>query len=278
MIALRAAAPGQLVCLFALERTMGSRASRSLGLDAALLTAPPPPAETGGPAGGEEPAATYEPPGEEPAESPPAEEEPSKAEEEPPAEETPGEEEPPEAEGPPEEGEPSGEEELPISPEEPEEPVEPLVEEPSFVEEPPEPPSGEITRAFAGADWARGNIAGVFTWDGCVRTAGAPASYCAWTSYATIGPGASPSACASPERDWSSLGEDVSLVLWGGEAVGAGTHKFDFPGIWLDGSPEQLLCLAVIEVTSAGTYLHRLDEAQLTAPPRVSDAKVAPEN
>jgi hypothetical protein len=148
-------------------------------------------------------------------------------------------------------------------------------EEPTFVEEPPQPPSGEITRALANAAWTRGNIAGTFTWDGCMSTTGAPSSYCAWIPYATMGPRAL--RCASPERDWSNLGEDVSFVLWGGETIGAGRDKFDFPGIWLDGSTDWLLCLAVVEVTQAGAYSHLLAGAVLTAPPMVSDAKAVAE-
>jgi hypothetical protein len=246
MVSLRGA-PEQLACLFAIERTRATGASRSLRLDAALLSAPPPATETEGPATGEEPAAMDELPDEESPESPPAEGD------------------------PPEEGE---------SPILPEKPARPLVDGEllDLIDEPPKPPSGEIARAFAIADWTRGNIAGSFTWDGCARTTGVPSSYCAWIPYATIGPGALRSGCASPERNWSSLGEEVSLVLWGGETIGAGTHEFDFPGIWLDGSSDRLLCLAVIEVTPAGAYSHRLAAALLTAPPMVSGAKAVAEN
>jgi hypothetical protein len=239
--------PEQLACLLAIERTPAIGASHSLRLDAAMLEAPPPVAETEEPATEVEPSAMEEeePQGEESAESPPAE------------------------------GESPQVEEPLISPEQP---VKPLVEDelPILIEEPPRPPSGEITRALANADRTRGSIAGSFTWDGCARTIGAPTSYCAWIPYATIGPGP-PSECASPERDWSSLGEDVSLVLWGGETIGAGTHEFDFPDIWIDRS-SRLLCLAVAEVTQTDTYSHRLAAAPLTTPPVVSDAKVVAEN
>jgi hypothetical protein len=224
-----------------------------------------------------------EPQDKEPPESPPTEGEPPGAED--PPESPPGESEPPGAEEPPAEspsGEgdppaedvPSEEEEPPISPEQPR----PLVEEEllTFVDEPPQPPSGEITRALANTEWTRANIAGMFTWDGCARTIGAPSSYCAWLPYATMGPRAL--RCASPERDWSNLGDDVSFVSWGGENTGAGTHEFDFPGIWLDGSTDWLLCLGVVEVTETGTYAYRLAGTPLTAPPMVSDAKAVAEN
>jgi hypothetical protein len=247
LVSLRGASD-QLACLFAIERTRVAKESRSrsLRLDSALLAATPPlPAtETEEPAIEEEPSVVEEAQDDEPSESPPAEDEPLE-----------------------------GEEPL-TSPEHPR----PLVEEelPTFVNESPQPPSGEITRALANAGWTRGNIAGTFTWDGCARTIGAPGSYCAWVPYATMGPRAL--SCASPERDWSSLGEDVSFVLWGGEAVGAGTDEFDFPGIWLDGSTNWLLCLGVVEVTQTGTYSHRLAGTPLTAPPMVSDAKAVAEN
>ncbi|MET0305745.1 MAG: hypothetical protein ABW196_05885 [Solirubrobacterales bacterium] len=271
MVSLRGV-PDQLACLFAIERTRvaGESRSRSLGLDAALLAATPPPpvTEAEGPVTGEEPLAVEEPK-EEPPESPPIESE----------GEWPGADKPP-AESPsgesdlPAEDDPSEGEEPPISPEQPR----PLVEEelPTFVDEPPKPPSGEITRALANANWTRGNIAGTFTWDDCARTTGAPASYCAWIPYATMGPRALH--CASPERDWSSLGEDVAFVSWGGENIGAGTHEFDFPGMWLDGSTDWLLCLGVVEVTQTGTYSHRLAGMPLTAPPMISGAKAVAEN
>ncbi len=256
MVALRGR-PEQLACLFVLERSMGARAPRSLRLDAVMLTASPPATEAEAPTTGEEPATMDAPPDEEPAESPPDESE-LPSEEEPPAE-----------------AEPPGEEEPSIPTDEPANPL--LGEESPLVDEPPRPPSAEVRRALAGADWTRGNIAGSFTWDGCAGTTVDSASYCAWIPYATIGPGAAHSGCASPERDWSSLGEDVSLVLWGGEAIGAGTDEFDFPGRWIDDSSD-LLCLAVVEVTAAGTRTHRLDAAVLTAPPMVSDAKAVTEN
>lgn len=270
MVSLRGA-PDQLACLFAIERTRVAKESRSrsVRLDAALLAATPPlpTTETEEPAIEEEPSAGEKARDDEPPESPPAEDEPPGAEE-PPAESPSG-----EGDSPAEDDLPEGEE-PPTSPEQPR----PLLEEepPALVDEPPQPPSGEITRALANADWTRGNIAGTFTWDGCARTIGAPSAYCAWVPYATMGPRAL--RCASPERDWSSLGEDVSFVLWGGEAVGAGTDEFDFPGIWLDGSTDWLLCLGVVEVTQVGTYSHRLAGTLLTAPPMVSDAKAVAEN
>lgn len=280
MVALRGR-PEQLACLFALERNMGARAPRSLRLDAVMLTASPTATEAEiPPTTGEEPETMDGLPDKEPAESPSSAEEPPGAQEPPAEEEPPSAEEPSESELPSEEeplaeAEPPGEEEPSIPAEEPATPL--LEEEPPFVDEPPRPPSAEVTRAFASADRTRGSIAGSFTWDGCAKTGGDPSSYCAWIPYATIGPGATHSGCASPERDWSSLGEDVSLVLWGGEAIGAGTDEFDFPGIWIDGSSD-LLCLAVVEVTAAGTYTHRLDAAPLTASPMVSDAKAVAEN
>lgn len=253
MVSLRGVSE-QLACLFVIERTRvaGERRSRSLRLDAALLSATPPP-----------PAAE--------AEETAAEEEPSATEQEPPATEEPRYEEPrepPRAKSPHGGGEPPG----PV-----EQPPRPLLEEepPTFVEEPPQPPTGEITRAFANVEWTRANIAGTFTWDGCAKTHGAPTAYCAWIPYATMGPRASH--CASPERDWSNLGEDVSFVSWGGESIGAGTHEFDFPGLWLDGNADWLLCLGVVEVTRAGTYSHRLAGMPLTAPPLLSEAKAVTE-
>jgi outer membrane biosynthesis protein TonB len=289
-VPLRAAAPGQLVCLFVIERTLAPRASRSLRLDAALLTAPPPAVEPDEPPAEEEEAAGGEPADDEPAtadepgnveqpEEPAGEEQPEEpaGEEQPEELEEPGDEESLELPPPAEEESPEERKEPPTSPEE--EPGGPLVEEPSgFVDEPPEPPRGEIVRALANAEWSRGNIAGSFTADGCARAIGASTSYCAWIPYATIGPGASPAACNTSQRNWSSLGEDVSLVLWGGEIVGAVAHEFDFPGIWLDDSSKPLLCLAAVEVTGAGTYTHRLDAALLTAPPTVSEAKAVAEN
>jgi hypothetical protein len=243
MVSLRGV-PEQLLCLFAIESAWTSGAFRSLALDAALLTVPP------ATSGVEASAPEEEPPAEEPPEPPPAEGEPP----EPPAEEEP----PSLAEGPA----------RPLGAEEP----------PGLVDEPAKPPDGEIARALANADWTRGSIAGSVAWDGCARMIGTAASYCAWIPYTTIGPGGSESECASAERDWSSLGENVSLVSWGGEAIGAGRYEFDFPGIWLDGSSDRLLCLAVIEVTQTGTYSHRLAAALLTAPPMVSDAKAVAEN
>jgi hypothetical protein len=246
MVSLRGT-PEELLCLFAIERTRtgSSRTSHSLSLDAALLTVPPPATDIEAPVAEEEPAPIEEPPTEEPPES-----------------------SPPEAE-PPAEGEP---------PTSPEAPMEPLAEGPGFVVEPPEAPRGEIVRALANADWTRSSIAGSVTWDGCIRTVGPPTSFCAWIPYTTVGPGTSQSVCASAERDWSSLGEDVSLVSWGGEGIGAGVYEFDLPGIWLDHSAD-LLCLAVIEVTAAAAYTHRLAAALLTGPRMdLSDAKVAAEN
>jgi hypothetical protein len=240
MVSLRGL-PGQLLCLFAIERTQTSGFFPSQSLDAALLTVPPPGPETEEPALAEEPASSEESPT-----------------------------------SPPTESEPPAEGELPGPPEEP---AIPSVEgeAPGLLEEAPKPPTGEISRAFADADRTRGDIAGSVTWNGCARTVVASTSYCAWIPYATIGPGAS--GCASPDRRWSSLGADVSLALWGGEAVGAGVDEFDFPGIWLDAGSDRLLCLAVIEVTEVGAYSHQLAAALLTSPPMaISDAKAIPEN
>jgi hypothetical protein len=92
-----------------------------------------------------------------------------------------------------------------------------------------------------------------------------PTSYCGWIPYATIGPGVSKSECAAPDRRWSSLGEGVTLALWGGETGGAEAVVFDFPGIWLD-AQDRLLCLAAVEVTEAGEYSRQLDAAMLTSP------------
>jgi hypothetical protein len=235
----------QLLCLFVAERSWPAGTSRVLLLDAAKLAVPPQAVEAGQPP--EEELPEEERSEELPAEQPPAEE--------PPAEERPLEEPP--AEKLPE-----------------------LAEMPSelLAGELPKPPTGEIARALANADWTKGSIAGSVAWDGCVRTALARPA-CSWIPYATIGP-VEDRGCASPDRRWSSLGEDVSLAMWGGEAFGAGVHEFDFPGIWLDGPSDRLLCLAAIELTEAGAFWRRLAAAPLTAPPSadLADAKVVPED
>jgi hypothetical protein len=147
----------------------------------------------------------------------------------------------------------------PVEEEPPGEPEEPST--PPVVGEPP-PPSGEVTRATASADWTEGSVAGSYTWIGCANavtppaespfeTSESPPPYCAWIPYATIGPGVSESECASTDRDWPDLGEDVTVAWWGGEFKGADMAKFKVPGILLDGASGQLLCLSAIEVAQS---------------------------
>jgi hypothetical protein len=242
--------PGQLLCLFVTEWSPVTGFSGSRLLDARLLAPPPPQEAEGSPPAIEEPLPAEEEEHQAEEEEPPAIEE-----EEPAAEEEAHEEEKPE-EGLPAEAEAT----------EAEEPTTPLTEgeSPDLGDETLEPPSGEITRAQANAAWTVGYIAGTFTSGDCVMAL-APASYCGWIPYATIGPGVSKSECTAPDRQWSSLGEGVALALWGGETGGAEAAVFDFPGIWLDGQ-DRLLCLAAVEVTEAGEYSRQLDAAMLTSP------------
>lgn len=245
--------PDQLLCLFVIERVHAGgavAASRSVALDAALLEASPqvPQAEEPDPDPTGEPSdapVEAEPPSApaEPAEPP--------AEGEPPAETEPPREEPPLETEPPVEAQPQ-----------------------PAAEEPPALPVGEITRATATADGTWGDIAGSATWDGCAGLVAPPSSFiapeeatppfrCARIPYATLGPGSSESECASPDRDWPGLGEGVSLAYWGGQLGDPGVARFDFPGVWLDGEPGQLLCLFAIEIAPTGERSYELDAALL---------------
>lgn len=131
--------------------------------------------------------------------------------------------------------------------------------------------SGAITKALASSDWTSATVAGSVTWTVCglqlpkspgpeppkegEEEAGAPDSpppSCGWTPFATVGPGTEASECASPSRQWpEALGPGVTLAWEGSESLSEGTTTFEVPGVPLDGSKKQLVCLGTIEKASA---------------------------
>jgi len=130
--------------------------------------------------------------------------------------------------------------------------------------------SGEVTRAEASADWTEGSIAGSVTWTGCERPIDMPEGpkpeepneegpdelpggeqpYCGWIPFVSIGPGSDPSECATAGRmQLDALVPGIVLAWTGAKGIGeSGRQEFSVSGVGLDGSPEQLACLVVIEV------------------------------
>lgn len=127
--------------------------------------------------------------------------------------------------------------------------------------------SGVITRAEANSEWTQGSIAGSIAWTGCEHPSPMPPNEppnpgseppghqpppptyvdCTWTPYATVG-ASSAEGCSNAERQLPHLGDQISRV-WSDVRVGIGSASFDLPVIALDGSPFQLLCLSVLEMT-----------------------------
>lgn len=99
--------------------------------------------------------------------------------------------------------------------------------------------SGQITRAYANADWTRGSLAGQITWTEC-------GSSCSWIPTATVQPTLPEYHCLGNEAIDSD--PNTSAVWSGGGKTANGEASFDLINTpILNGVHGQRLCLSVIE-------------------------------
>lgn len=116
-----------------------------------------------------------------------------------------------------------------------------------------------ITRATVNPNWNNGSFAGSVDWSlHCAEGILDPSPgyvvlphdppFCAWTAFATVGPGADLADCKAPGRGTPAApGPGITVVWSGTQSQGKGSASFDLSEVALTGQPAPLLCLSVVE-------------------------------